>query len=125
MIRLLQYRDSQYFSLNEEDYYLFQTIGPIFRICKLMKYNNAHYFDYPGMQIKSITTPCIALSDLKGTKVRYKGFPMIKGIIQSFGIINTPYIYVFWTHTPMFDEKGNVLGMPCALPDNYYLELDM
>lgn len=125
MIRLLQYRDAEYFNKNENDYFLFQTIGNIFRVAKLIKYNHAHYFDYPGMQIKSITTPSIAFSDLKGTKVHYKEYPMIKGIIQSFGIVNTSYVYVYWTHTPMFDEQGKPLGMPCALPDNYYLELDM
>jgi hypothetical protein len=119
MISIFKYQTHEYFKEREDHYFLFETISPIMKVAKLIKYKGSYYFDYTGMQIKAITTPSISLKDLSGTPVHYRDYPIIKGIAGEFGVANTPYIYIFWTHIPMKDDNGNPLGCPCALPDNY------
>lgn len=122
MQSLLAYQSHEYFKERENDYFLFETIRPIMKVAKLIKHKGSYYFDYTGMQIKAITTPSVSLNEIKGTSVHYKDYPMIKGIVGGYGITNSPYIYIFWTHLPTKDNDGNQLGCPYALPDNYYIK---
>jgi hypothetical protein len=42
---------------------------------------------------------------------------LVKGKLGEFGVLNTPYVYVYWTHMPM------KAGAPVALPDYRELKL--
>jgi len=84
-------------------------------------YKSSYWFEYPGMHMKATTALCASLNDLHGMRVQYKGYPLIQGKVGGYGVLHTPYVYVFWDRIPLRDEKNNDLGRPCALPDNFYL----
>jgi hypothetical protein len=73
------------------------------------------------MHMKATTVLCVSLDDLQGLRVQYKGYPLIKGVVGGYGVLHTPFVYVYWSYLPMRDENNKPLGCPCALPDNYYL----
>jgi hypothetical protein len=110
----LQYRSFDYFK--PKTLYL---VNNGFRIilAEAELYRNSWWFTYPGMHIKATTTQSIALSEMANIEVSYKPFPTITGKIMGHtGIINTPYLYVFWYY-----GMNIKLPMPCALPDIYDL----
>jgi hypothetical protein len=119
MNKLTTWREHDYFKEREDHYFLFETINPILKVAKLIKFKGSYYFDYTGMQIKAITTPCVSLNDINGLPVHYKGHPKIRGIVGGYGVVQTPFIYIFWGRVAMRDDDGNQQGFPCALPDNY------
>jgi hypothetical protein len=131
MRSLLKWHDNKYFEQRKDDQFLVEIVQ--LRVCVLTLYRGNYWFEYPGMHVKATTTPCVSLNDLQGTKVHYKDYPIIKGILGGYGVINTPYVYVFWGQVPMKDNlynfahmtpnAGKPLGFPCSLPDNKYLIL--
>lgn len=121
MKSLLTWREPSYFEERKDHYFIADIIQ--LKICHL-SYDAGFWFEYPGIPIKAPSTPCASLNDLYGTKIQYKGEPLIKGIIGGYGIINTPYLYIFWDQIPPIkDEQGKLKGFPCALPNIHDLEL--
>lgn len=95
---LLQYRELEYFlDRKPNEQFLFETISPIMKVAKLMVNKQSYYFDYTGMQIKAITTPSVALSELNGLRVYHIECPQCTGYINGFyGLDCTPYVGVVW-----------------------------
>jgi len=89
----LKYRDNSYFKTNT--LYLIDN-GLRLILAEAELYNSQYWFTYPGMHIKSITTRCIALSELAGIIATWKRDNRIKGQIMGHtGIKNTPFLYIF------------------------------
>lgn len=118
MNSLTTWREIEYFEQRLDHYFLVSTLSPMLKVCKV-HYDRGYWFDVGYGHIKAHTTPCVSLNDLNGLPVYYKDHPKIKGVIGGYGIIRTPFIYVFWGQIPMRNDKGDVQGIPCALPDNY------
>lgn len=67
------------------------------RVAKLTAIKTSPYFDYTGMQLKAVTTPSVALSELHDLKVYHKEYPQCTGRINAFyGLECTPYVGVMW-----------------------------
>jgi len=95
---LLQYREPEYF-LNRKtnELFVFKTLNPIMRVAKLIVVKNSHYFDYTNYQIKCITIPSIALSELNKLKIYHRECPQWTGIINGFyGLECTSDVGVVW-----------------------------
>jgi hypothetical protein len=95
---LLQYRDEKYFlDRKPDELFVFEILNPILKVAKLTEYKSAHYFDYTGMVIKSVTTPSVALYELNGLRVYHRDLPQCTGTINGFyGLECTPYVGVLW-----------------------------
>jgi len=95
---LLQYREPEYFlDIKPDEHFLFETINPIVRVAKLSLIKQSSYFDYSGFQIKTVTTPCVALSELNGLKVCHIECPEFTGRINAFYALDcTSFIGVVW-----------------------------
>ena len=133
MNKLTTWREHDYFKEREDHYFLVSTLSPMLKVCKIF-YDRGYWFDAGYGHIKATTARCVSLTDLKGINVYYKNYPKVKGIIGGYGIVKTPFIYVFWGQVPMRDNlynfshmtpnAGKPLGFPCALPDNSNVMLE-
>jgi hypothetical protein len=95
---LLQYREPEYFlGRKPDELFVFETVNPMMKVAKLMQYKTSAYFDYTGMQIKAVTTPSVALSELNGLRVYHLECPQCTGTVNAFyGLECTPYVGVMW-----------------------------
>lgn len=94
---ILQYREHEYFLSKKDEQFVFDTITPIVKVAKLITHKSSFYFDYTGMQIKSITTRSIAMSELIGVRVCHVDCTQCTGTINvHYGLDNTAYIGVMW-----------------------------
>ncbi len=118
---LLQFREPEYFvDRKSDEMFLFSTVEPILKVAKLMMHKSSHYFDYEGMQIKAITTPSIAMSELHGVRVYHRDCPQCTGTVNAYYALDcTPDIGVLWD-----GGKGN-LKLPATYfwTNAYYLML--
>jgi hypothetical protein len=125
LYKLTDWRNNQYFEERLDHYFLFDT-GFRLVVGKLTPPSdkNAYYwFVYPAFHLKAVTTRCVSLKDVTGTLVEHVDSNLMKGKLGEFGVLNQPYVYVYWTHTPMKDTNNKPLGMPVALPDFRELKL--
>ena len=130
---LTNWQENSYFKEREGHYFLVSTFSPMLQVCKLY-YEKGYWFDATYGQIKATSARCVSLNDLNGVKVYYRGYPRVQGVLGGYGVLKTPFVYVFWGQVPMKDtvfnfahstpNKGQPLGFPCALPDNHNLILN-
>ncbi len=132
MKSLLKCREFNYFAEREDHDFLFLLVHRLV-VGKLTLFKGNYWFYHPAAHFKATSMQVVSLRDLEQTKVWYKDNPEVRGRIKGWGIKDTPFIHVYWDHTPMkantynfattIPNSGRIIGFPCALPDNNFLEL--
>lgn len=117
LYKLLDYRDNHYFEQRLDHYFLYDN-GFGLKVGKLKK-ENYYWFLSAAFLLKAITTRCVSLKDVAGTLVIHRECDQVKGKLMDFGILDTPYVHVYWTHY----AKDMKVGMPVALPSWRELKL--
>ena len=107
---VLQYRNAEYFMGRDKyELFVFDLLDPVLKVAGLTEIKSTPYFNYPGLVLKATTTPCIALSDLHGLRVRHRHYHHATGSINGlYGLKNAPYVGVQW------DKENYQVNLPTA-----------
>ena len=121
LFKLTDWRDDQYFNQRLDHYFLYDN-GFGLKVAKVKPPTDKeayYWFVSPAFHLKATTTRCVSLLDVAGTLVTHKDSDQVRGKLGEFGVVDTPYVYVYWTHY----AKDMKVGMPVALPSYRELKL--